>query len=572
MPSRGAGTGKLLAPLVLQSLLCAGLVLGCIALALPSVLLRHQRSVAESQAVQIGHQLSSLRDLHARVIQPRAADATTTLSKRVAADASAFLAGHIEALSAEGREISFVSSVAKSAVAVAPELDAFQREALQQLAQGANAVFSRVEGAGRNGLLRMAVPDLSAKLDAAQRPGQGGLTALIEIRQPLRVLEAEVSALYWQLMAGAATLTILLLTLALVAIRRTLKPLGEVAEAAEAAQQGQQPPGTIPHAHRNDAIGVIARALVSAQDETQVRRSESAAAPAAEAVLQELHANARNDASAALLKRLLGELEQSASVTREAVAEARALAGSNSALVFQVDEHADRLDEAGLAVIGRSEAISVIVAAIETRLNTVGSHAEQTLRRSQETERMTRKLTTDAERVGDVVGVIDDIAEQINLLALNATIEAARAGDAGRGFAVVAAEVKGLAGRTSSALADIAQRIQEIQATSADVAERITAMMAGFVNDGELAVQLAQRLREDVAVSSDIGLHMKTVLDEAHAMLDALQRIRAEAVATREGVEHLDAASRSVESAVRSLEAGAAAISADALPAGEIAA
>jgi len=120
-------------------------------------------------------------------------------------------------------------------------------------------------------------------------------------------------------------------------------------------------------------------------------------------------------------------------------------------------------------------------------------------------------LADTAQKIGDVVALIQNIASQTNLLALNATIEAARAGEAGRGFAVVASEVKALANQTAKATEDISAQIAAIQGETGNAVEAIKAIGGTIRKMNEIASAIAAAVEQQGAATRDISNNIQLV-------------------------------------------------------------
>jgi hypothetical protein len=126
--------------------------------------------------------------------------------------------------------------------------------------------------------------------------------------------------------------------------------------------------------------------------------------------------------------------------------------------------------------------LSSSIAEISQQLSRAIDVVRASLSEAESTNGQIAGLAEAAQKIGDVVNLIRDIAGQTNLLALNATIEAARAGEAGRGFAVVASEVKSLAVQTAKATEDIAAQILAVQGSTKSAVDAIRGI-AGRMNE-----------------------------------------------------------------------------------------
>lgn len=269
-------------------------------------------------------------------------------------------------------------------------------------------------------------------------------------------------------------------------------------------------------------------------------------------------------------------LEQVTNLVDGVVRDTRNLSdlGQDLSQVGQTLENGARhqLDE----VAQMSGAISHLVQAMEN----IASHVDQTLQRAgQANEQVNRGRSTvdqtreeivelagrinltnetvqvlaeQAQQIGQVLDVINGIAEQTNLLALNAAIEAARAGEQGRGFAVVADEVRTLSQKTSTSTTEIQQIIAKLQHGSRQAAVAMQDSRDGVercVSASQLASQLLHAVVEDIAVINHFNdLIASTTQEQSKASIDINQRLQSVQAVVERNADNIGVLTRSSQS------------------------
>jgi methyl-accepting chemotaxis protein len=277
-------------------------------------------------------------------------------------------------------------------------------------------------------------------------------------------------------------------------------------------------------ADRADEIGMLARGL------DIFKRS---AIEARQLVSEKATAQANRERRSALLDSLLHGFEAKASGlvsllaagATELEATARSMASTAQRTNQQASAVASAAEEASTGVQTVASAADELTASIHEISRQVAQSAQITSRAvadAHRTDGIVRALSEGAEKIGQVVGLISDIAGQTNLLALNATIEAARAGDAGKGFAVVASEVKNLATQTAKATGEIGTQISQIQTATKEAVEAIRDIAATITEVSTIAASIASAVEEQGAATAEIA---RNVQETAHATQDVTTNI-----------------------------------------------
>ncbi len=204
--------------------------------------------------------------------------------------------------------------------------------------------------------------------------------------------------------------------------------------------------------NRSDEIGKLAEALTGLVDELREVISKMTAA---------------SDTVSSAAVQLCASSEQMATGTEEVAAQAGTVATAGEEMAATSMEIARNCGKAAESSKKANDSAVTGASIVRETVSVMNRIAERVMNSAKTVE----SLGSRSDQIGEIVGTIEDIADQTNLLALNAAIEAARAGEQGRGFAVVADEVRALAERTTKATKEISQMIKTIQGETKDAVE-----------------------------------------------------------------------------------------------------
>jgi methyl-accepting chemotaxis protein len=399
------------------------------------------------------------------------------------------------------------------------KLDQFQREAWAFLNAHPDNTFSRTETHNGKEIVRVAVADKmsgqscinchnsdprSPKTDWKLNDVRGVLEVASVIDDQL----AHGATLTHLMVGGAFAVGLLLLAVTLIVTRGVTSPLRGMVRDMQKLAAGDFNV-VLPGLGRSDEIGAMAHAVEQFKSKAierarhEAEQEEAARHAAAAERKAEMHRLA--DGFEATVGNIVTAISQ---LSDELESAASTLTGNADSTRQMSDVVAGASREASVnvqSVAHSTHELTGSVSEISRHVQESSRIATDAVHQADKTDSRIVQLSKAATRIGNVVKLITDIAEQTNLLALNATIEAARAGEAGKGFAVVASEVKTLATQTAKATGEIGAQIAEMQAATQESVTAIKEIGTTISRISEIAVVIATAVEQQSATTGEIA-------------------------------------------------------------------
>jgi methyl-accepting chemotaxis protein len=314
------------------------------------------------------------------------------------------------------------------------------------------------------------------------------------------------SSILWELGVGMAAVVfaIVLISFAAGGIARPIRASADFANGI--AQQDFNQTLAIEQA---DEVGVLATALRKMQSDLKrsldQRAEDQAKAEADRRKAMRTIADEFESSVGGVMAQVTSAVTQLQSTAQSMASTAQETTHQASAVAQASGQTTQNVQTVATATEELSASIREIAGRVTESSRIVAEAVTQTI----ETNGKVNGLSDAAQKIGDVVRWINDIAGQTNLLALNATIEAARAGEAGKGFAVVASEVKALATQTARATEEIAGQVRSIQEATAISADAIQGITETINRVNEISTAIASAVEQQGAATQEISRNVQ---------------------------------------------------------------
>lgn len=283
----------------------------------------------------------------------------------------------------------------------------------------------------------------------------------------------------------------------------------------------------IPGIERGDEIGDMSRTVQIFRDNAIERAELQAQNAQEEATRQERQQRIDNLIMSfrATAEDAIGSVETTANSldsTAQALTDiARDSAGHANETQGSSDETTNNVQ----TVASAAEELAASIGEISRQVSQTTEIVERATTGTRVTNEKVEGLAQAATKIGEVVTLIQAIAEQTNLLALNATIEAARAGEAGKGFAVVASEVKELATQTSKATEEIASQINEIQSATKESVVAIGEIAETMNEVNSYTTAIASAVEQQGAATAEISQNVQRAAEATGAVSSSMSQL-----------------------------------------------
>ncbi len=293
-------------------------------------------------------------------------------------------------------------------------------------------------------------------------------------------------------------------------VRGVTRPLARLTDTMRAMADGNYDI-QVPATERKDELGDMATAADFFRGKL-IEGRELAARQQAEQQRQ-IERGKAMEAAVTEFDKIITEIVGSVS---SASTELEATAQSLSATAEETSRQSNAVAAASEQMTQNVQTVASATEELSASIREIGNQVTESTRvvgtavtEAEDTNAKVKTLAEAAQKIGEVVTLINEIAAQTNLLALNATIEAARAGEAGKGFAVVASEVKNLANQTAKATEEIAGQVQAIQQASAGSAQAIAGIAQTINRVNEISTAIASAVEEQGAATQEISRNVQ---------------------------------------------------------------